>query len=327
MSGAITVMRPEAGGMTRRGPSGEGAVAMVTGASSGIGEATARCLARAGFRVALVARRQHLLEEVGAKIRAAGGEARVIPADLADEGQTHRACQLALDSFGTVDLLVNNAGYGPPFALEQMDRTALRHAFDVNLLASAQLIAELTPVMRAHGGGRIINVSSLANKVAAPFATVYAATKAALESMTDCLRLELEPWNIALSLVIPGFVHTPTFQKAKEVSRAVREDLGNPYRDRMAKLEQFADTQLAKTGITAEEVGAVIVRAAKASVPKPRYYVPLTARLAAAVFGELPDRARDRVLLGMYGIASRSNGPRLGGLVSSPLRAPRKQSS
>ena len=327
MSGAIPYVRPEAGRVMRRGLAGEGAIAMVTGASSGIGEATALCLARAGFRVALVARRQHLLEDVCAKIRAAGGEALVLPADLADEGQTRRACRRALDAFGTVDLLVNNAGYGPPFALEQMDRTALRHVFDVNLLASAQLIAELTPVMRARGGGRIINVSSLASKVAAPFATVYAATKAALESMTDCLRLELEPWNIVLSLVIPGFVHTPTFEKAKEVSRAVRTDEGNPYRERMAKLEQFADAQLAKTGIPAEEVGAVILRAAKASVPKPRYYVPLTARLAAAVFGELPDQVKDRVLLGMYGIASRSDGPRLGRLVSSPPRAHRRQSS
>jgi NAD(P)-dependent dehydrogenase (short-subunit alcohol dehydrogenase family) len=281
-----------------------GRVAIVTGASSGIGEATALCMVRSGFRVALVARRESMLCALAERIRADGGEALPIAADLADTLETHAVVEQTLRAYGGVDVLVNNAGYGPPWALEQMNRDQVRHAFDVNLFGAAQLIAELTPVMRAQGGGRIVNVSSLARSVAAPFATVYAGTKAALESMTDCLRLELGPFGIALCLVVPGFVFTPTFEKAKNAARAVRADPENPYRESMAVLERFADEQLAKTGIAAKTVGEVIVRAATACAPKPRYYVPFSARVAAKVFSELPDASRDRILLRMYGLTA-----------------------
>ncbi|HMJ51862.1 MAG TPA: SDR family oxidoreductase [Polyangiaceae bacterium] len=284
-------------------------VAIVTGASSGIGEATAVCLARAGFRVVVVARREPLLHLLAARIGGEGGQALPIAADLADTAETHAIVERTLDAFGGVDILVNNAGYGPPWALEQMNRDQVRHAFEVNLFGAAQLIAELTPVMRAQGAGRIINVSSLAKGVAAPFATVYAATKAALESMTDCLRLELGPFGIALCLVVPGFVHTPTFEKAKAVARAVRADPQNPYRESMATLERFADVQLAKTGIPAEAVADVIVRAATTRSPKSRYYVPFSARVAAKFFSELPDASRDWLLLRLYGLAAHERTP------------------
>jgi NAD(P)-dependent dehydrogenase (short-subunit alcohol dehydrogenase family) len=300
----FAAMRPSG-----RSDEGKGRVAIVTGASSGIGEATALCMARTGFRVALVARRESMLRALAERIRFDGGEALPVAADLADTAQTHAVVDQTLHAFGTIDILVNNAGYGPPWALEQMNRDQVRHAFDVNLFGAAQLIAEVTPIMRRQGGGRIINVSSLASSVAAPFATVYAATKAALESMTDCLRLELGPFGIGLCLVIPGFVLTPTFEKAKSAARAVRADPENPYRQPMAVLERFADEQLAKTGIAAEEVGKVIVRAATARAPKPRYYVPFSARVAARVFGELPDVSRDRLLSRMYGLAALEKAP------------------
>src|SRR6185503_10826012 len=121
-------------------------VAVVTGASSGIGEATALCMARAGFRVVVVARREPLLHDLAARVRGEGGEALPVGADLANAAQTHAVVEQTLSAFGGVDVLVNNAGYGPPWALEQMNRDQVRHAFEVNLLAAAQLIAELTPV-------------------------------------------------------------------------------------------------------------------------------------------------------------------------------------
>jgi NAD(P)-dependent dehydrogenase (short-subunit alcohol dehydrogenase family) len=130
--------------------------------------------------------------------------------------------------------------------------------------------------------------------------------------MTDCLRLELGPFGIALCLVVPGFVHTPTFEKAKSLARAMRILPENPYRAPMATLERFADEQLARTGISAETVGKVIVRAATARAPKSRYYVPFSARVAAKLFGELPDAARDRLLLRMYGLPARQRAPDTG---------------
>ncbi|MDH3625316.1 MAG: SDR family oxidoreductase [Myxococcales bacterium] len=274
-------------------------VAIVTGASSGIGEATAHCLAEAGFTVVLAARRRALLDQVAEEITKKGGKALSVPTDLSDAQATSALVRKALEEFGRVDVLVNNAGYGPPYALEQLDRQALRHVFDVNLLSAMQLIGELTPVMRAQGGGRIINIGSLARYVGAPIAAAYAATKGGMEAMTACMRLELAPWNIRLSLVVPGFVDTPTFDTAREAGQHLRDDPENPYRKLMTDLDEFAKEQL-KSAASPEDVGKVVVKAATADAPKTRYFVPRAARTTARMFGMMPDRLADRILLKMY---------------------------
>jgi NAD(P)-dependent dehydrogenase (short-subunit alcohol dehydrogenase family) len=274
-------------------------VAIVTGASSGIGEATAHCLAKAGYAVVVAARRADLLDRLVEEIRAKGGTALSVPTDLSDAEQTSELVQTALDSFGRVDVLVNNAGYGPPYALEQMDRDAMRHVFDVNLLSGMQLIAELTPSMREQGGGRIINISSLARYVGAPLASAYAATKGGMEALTACMRLELSPWNIKLSVIVPGFVDTPTFDKSRAAGQHLRDDSANPYRQLTEDLDAFATEQL-KSAVSPEEVGKAVVRAATAPSPKTRYFVPKSARTAARMFSALPDLVADRLLLRMY---------------------------
>lgn len=274
-------------------------VAIVTGASSGIGEATAHCLAKAGFSVVLAARRADLLDGIVADITAQGGKALSVPTDLSDAEQTSALVRTTLDTFGRVDTLVNNAGYSPPCALEQLDREAMRHVFDVNLLSGMQLLAELTPVMRQQGGGRVINISSLSRYVGAPLAGAYAATKGGMEALTACMRLELSPWNIKLSLIVPGFVDTPTFDKSREAGQHLRDDPNNPYQKLMSDLDDFAQEQL-KSAIAPEEVGKAVVKAATADSPKTRYFVPKSARTAARIFGALPDRVADRLLLKMY---------------------------
>jgi NAD(P)-dependent dehydrogenase (short-subunit alcohol dehydrogenase family) len=274
-------------------------VAIVTGASSGIGEATAHCLAKAGFSVVLAARRADLLDSIVEDINAQGGKALSVPTDLSDAEQTSALVQAALDAFGRVDVLVNNAGYGPPYALEQMDRRAMRHVFDVNLLSGMQLIAELTPTMRAQGGGRIINISSLSRYVGAPLAAAYAATKGGMEALTACMRLELSPWNIEFSVIVPGFVDTPTFDKSREAGQHLRDDPSNPYRQLMTDLDAFATDQL-KSAVPPEDVGKAVLKAATVDSPKTRYFVPRSARTAARMFGSLPDRVADRLLLKMY---------------------------
>jgi NAD(P)-dependent dehydrogenase (short-subunit alcohol dehydrogenase family) len=274
-------------------------VAIVTGASSGIGEATAHCLAQAGYAVVLAARRADLLDSIVADIRAAGGEALSVPTDLSDAEQTSALVRTTLDTFGRVDVLVNNAGYGPPYALEQMDRTALRHVFDVNILSGMQLIAELTPTMREQGGGRIVNISSLSRYVGAPLVAAYAATKGGMEAMTACMRLELSPWNIQFSVIVPGFVDTPAFDKSRQAGEHLRDDPSNPYRQLMSDLDAFATEQL-KSAVPPEDVGKAVVKAVTADSPKTRYFVPWSARTSARMFGSLPDRLADRLLLKMY---------------------------
>ncbi len=274
-------------------------VAIVTGASSGIGAATARRFARGGYAVVLAARRSELLHAIASEIESDGGRALAVPTDLSVAQETSALIRAALDAYGRVDVLVNNAGYGPPYALEQLNREQLRHVFDVNLLSAMQLIGELTPIMRDQGGGRVVNISSLSRYVGAPFASSYAATKGGMEAMSACMRLELAPWNIKLSVVVPGFVDTPAFETSRAAGKHLREDPNNLYRDLMDHLDEFADQQL-ESAIAPEDVAEVIWKAATTSDPKPRYFAPRSARTAARMFSIMPYRLAERILHGMY---------------------------
>ena len=278
---------------------GSNRVAIVTGASSGIGEASARSLAEAGFDLALVARRRPRLEALAKEIEATGRRAIAIEADLADTAPTTRVVEETMGAFDRVDVLVNNAGYSPAAAVEQLPRDSVRHTFDVNLIAGLQLTGAVAPIMRAQGGGRIINMSSLAASVQAPIAVVYSATKAGIEAATRCLRLELAPWNIELSLVVPGFVDTPTFDNSREMAGEQRADPDNPYRQLMFDLDEFAKAQVANA-LPPEAVGRVVTRAATARRPRAVYYAPRTARLQRVMLGALPERWTDAILRRVY---------------------------
>jgi short-subunit dehydrogenase len=278
--------------MTRR-------AAIVTGGSSGIGEATARMLALNGFDVAIIARRKDRLEALAMDIEEAGGRAIAIAADLADEGATERAARQALESLGRIDLLVNNAGYSPGRAIEQITRQELRHIFDVNLFSALQLIGAVTPKMRDQGGGRIINIGSLAALISAPLAIPYAMTKIGIHAATDSLRLELAAFGIELSLVIPGFVDTATFENARVESQYLRDDPNNPYLQSMFDLDELAKKNL-RNSISPDQVARVVLRAATARRPKRRYYTPFSARLQVGLLGLLPAPVRDAILLRVY---------------------------
>lgn len=276
-------------------------VALVTGASSGIGEASARALGGAGFRVVLVARRRERLEQAAKAIEAAGGEALPIAADLADAASTSGALRRAIDVFGRVDVLVNNAGFSPGAALEQFARAELAHIFEVNLFSALQLAGEVAPLMRAQGGGRIINVGSMGGSVPAPLAIPYAATKAGLDLATRGLRLELAPWRIHVSLVVAGFVKTAVFDNARRGSEHLRRDPDNPYRKLFFDLDEFTQRKLVNA-LTPDDLGRVILRAATERRPKARYYAPFSARLQSGLLNLLPDRWLHRLLLRVYGI-------------------------
>jgi short-subunit dehydrogenase len=273
--------------------------ALVTGASSGIGEAAARALAREGYALALIARRKDRLDLLVKDIEAAGGRALAIAADLAEDEATQFAARDAIAWLGRIDLLVNNAGYSPGAAIEQVSRQDLRHIFDVNLLSALHLIGAVTPQMRAQGGGRIVNVGSVAALVPAPLAIPYAATKVGMHVATDALRLELGRFGITLSLVIPGFVDTAVFDNARSASQALREDLDNPYRQTMFDLDELAMKNL-ENALSPEDVAKVIVRAATARRPKPRYYTPRSTLLQKVFLGMLPARSLDAILSRVY---------------------------
>ena len=145
----------------------------------------------------------------------------------------------------------------------------------------------------------------MAAGVQAPMAVVYSATKAGIEAATRCLRLELAPWNIRLSLVIPGFVDTATFDNSRAMASELRADTGNPYRQLMFDLDDFAKAQL-RNALAPEAVGAVVARAATARRPRGVYYAPRSARLQRMALGALPERWADRILARVYRSAPKS---------------------
>ncbi len=273
--------------------------AIVTGASSGIGEATARGLARAGYALALIARRKDRLDLLVKEIEEAGGRALAIAADLADDEATERAAGEALAFLGSIDLLVNNAGYSPGAAIEQFSRDRLRHIFDVNLLSALQLTGAVTPHMRAQGGGRIINVGSLAAIVPAPLAIPYAATKIGMQAASDALRLEVGRFGIDVSLIVVGFVDTAVYENARSGAQDLRSDPNNPYRQTMFDLDELATKNL-EGALSPADVAKVIVLAATARRPKPRYYAPRSALWQKVFLGMLPARGLEAMLRRVY---------------------------
>ncbi|WP_158884106.1 oxidoreductase [Rhodanobacter sp. L36] len=177
-------------------------VALITGASSGIGEATARRLLADGYVVYAAARR---LERMQA-LKTAG--ARLLSLDLTDDASIVAAVDAIRQAEGRLDVLVNNAGYGSYGALEDVPLDEGRRQFEVNLFGLARLIQLSTPMMRAQRGGHIVNITSIGGKMHEPLGSWYHATKFAVEGLSDCLRMELAPFGIEVVIVEPGAIRT-----------------------------------------------------------------------------------------------------------------------
>jgi NADP-dependent 3-hydroxy acid dehydrogenase YdfG len=177
----------------------EGSVVMVTGASSGIGAATARLAAKEGARLVLAARRADRLEALAGELP----HAVAIATDVTDPGQLPTAVQVALDAYGRLDVLVNNAGQGLHVPLEQVNPDDFRAILELNVVAPLVAMQTVLPVMRAQGGGSIVNVSSGTSQRVIPGLGAYAATKAALNMLSAVARAEFASAGIAVSTVYP----------------------------------------------------------------------------------------------------------------------------
>ena len=187
-----------------------GKVAIITGASRGIGAAIATQLSAAGAKVVLAARKPEALEEVAAQIRAAGGEALAVPAHMGqDEGRAELVAR-AVAHFGQVDVLVNNAATNPHFGpMMSCDWGAFRKTFEVNLEGYFGMTREVVNHLAARKApGSIINVTSVAGLRAAPLQGVYGMTKAAVISMTQTLAIELGGAGVRVNAIAPGLIET-----------------------------------------------------------------------------------------------------------------------
>jgi NADP-dependent 3-hydroxy acid dehydrogenase YdfG len=183
-------------------------IALVTGASSGIGAATAELLAREGALVAVVARRADRLNSLVERIVAAGGRAAAFAADVAKETEASAVAQEVLTRFGRVDILVNSAGIVRPGDVETADAAHWREMIDVNLLAAMYLSQAVLPTMRSHSDGHIVNVSSTAGRTVGVRHSGYAASKHAVNAFSEALRQEVAGFGIRVTIVEPGATNT-----------------------------------------------------------------------------------------------------------------------
>lgn len=206
----------------------EGRKAVITGASSGIGEATAEVLASEGAAVALAARRGDRLEALATRISDAGGRAIAAECDVTDQAQAEALIERARDELGGVDILVNNAGVMLLGPVEGADPDEWRRMIDVNGLALLYCTRAALPVIRERGGGNIVNVSSVAGRTANLGVGVYNFTKWGVVGFSEALRQEALNSNIRVTCVEPGFVDTelqghntnPLVVEATEKTRA-----------------------------------------------------------------------------------------------------------
>jgi len=192
-------------------------VVIVTGASSGIGEATARQFGREGAKVVLAARRLDRLETLAQEIAAmnSGAETLVVQADLSKPEDIQKLIDGTMRKFGRIDVLVNNAGFGRLDWLEKLDPVKdIQAQFDVNVMGVIQTTRQVLPIMMKQRSGHIINMGSMAGLVATPTYTVYAATKHAVHGFSEALRREVKPWGIDVSMLYPGAVVSEFAQHA-----------------------------------------------------------------------------------------------------------------
>jgi NADP-dependent 3-hydroxy acid dehydrogenase YdfG len=183
-------------------------VVVVTGASSGLGEATARHLAQQGAMLVLGARRQDRIQALAKDLTGSGSKAVAVTMDVTNRQQVQMLVDTAVESYGRIDVMINNAGLMPQALLERLQVDEWERMIDVNLKGVLYGIAAALPIMKQQKSGHFINVSSVAGHKVGPGFAVYAATKFAVRALSEGLRQEVKPYNIRTTVISPGAVAT-----------------------------------------------------------------------------------------------------------------------
>jgi NAD(P)-dependent dehydrogenase (short-subunit alcohol dehydrogenase family) len=275
---------------------------LITGASRGIGRATALRLARAGWTVYATVRRASDGEELVAE--AAGGEIRPLQLDVTSDEQI-AALGEALPE--RLDAIVNNAGIVVSGPLETLSADDVREQFEVNVVGAVALTNLVLPRLRA-SRGRIVFVSSLSGMISTPMTGAYNASKFAIEAIADAWRLELRPWGVSVILVQPAMTDTDLWRNAPETLEAEVAEMTAEHRDLYADhLEGMRRTlpRIQKMAKPVEGVAATIERALSASRPRARYPVGVDVKVQAALSGVTPVRVKDAAFGRLTGTPAR----------------------
>ena len=279
---------------------------VITGASTGIGEACALRLDQQGWRVFAGVRK----EADGERLKQqASDRLAPITIDVTDQATIESAAEVVASAVGEAGLagLVNNAGITVPGPIEFLPIEELRRQLEVNTIGQIAVTQAFLALIRK-GHGRIVNMGSIGGRMATPFIGAYCASKFAMEALTDSLRQELRPWDIGVSIVEPGSIATPIWEKGRAAADELEERLPQAardlYGDAIDAMGRAVDKR-AKAGIPADEVAKAVEHALTAKRPKTRYLVGMDARLPAILAKVVPDRARDGLIARNLGLPGR----------------------
>jgi len=261
-------------------------VFLITGCSSGIGRATAVEAAAAGHRVFATGRRPESLGDLGPGIE-------ILPLDVTDDAGIHRVVSDVIARAGQIDVLVNNAGYGQMGTVEDVALARWRAEFDVNVFGLIAVTQAVLPHMRARRAGRVINIGSIAGRIAYPFGGAYCASKYAVEAISDALRLEVERFGIRVVLVEPGPIRTRFGDRVETEVDSLAHDPGSPYHAWYEKAFERFRRETRVGSLPPEAVAGVVLRAAAARRPRARYLVTWPAKLFAFAKRIVPDAILD----------------------------------
>jgi NAD(P)-dependent dehydrogenase (short-subunit alcohol dehydrogenase family) len=277
-----------------------GKTALVTGASSGIGEATALQLAELGYTVYAGARRVDRMSDLAAR------GIRTKSVDVTEDGSMVALVETIIADTGRIDALINNAGYGMYGALEDVPIEEARRQFEVNVFGLARLTQLVLPHMRAQRDGYIVNISSMGGKIWEPLGSWYHASKFAVEGLSDSLRVEVAEFGIKVVIIEPGTIRSEWADIAAAQLEATSAN--TPYA-RQAKLVAAGLRAAERLFIAAgpEVVAEVIGKAVQDPRPRTRYTAGGGARAFLLAERILPDRGFDRIIQLGYRLASRSN--------------------
>lgn len=262
-------------------------VALVTGASSGIGEAAAKRLLEAGHVVYAGARRLDRMASLAAR------GAILLPLDLTDDASIVAAVERIRAERGRLDVLLNNAGYGSYGAVEDVPIAEGRRQFEVNVFGLARLVQLVTPMMRAQRAGTILNISSMGGKIWEPLGAWYHATKFAVEGFSDCLRMELAPFGIDVVVIEPGAINTEWGGIALET---LAHTSGGTAYAAQAEEKRALFLSSVTTGSDPDVVAQAVLAAVSARQPKTRYAVGAFAKPMIFAVTFLPNRAFDWIM-------------------------------
>lgn len=281
-------------------PKLEGQVVIITGASAGIGAETARRLARGGARVVLNARRQDRLDALKREIESAGGNALAVAGDVTSADDRRRLISETMNAHSRIDGLVNNAGYGQRGPLEIVPIEAIRKNFETNVFSLLALTQLVMPVMRGQGSGTIVNISSVAGRVARPFSSIYDSTKHALEALSDGMRGEMAPFGVRVVIIEPGFIITEFLEVANSIAKDIPQR-DNPYstflNDTDSSIRRFR-----RLAGTPDDIARLVERALTAAKPKLRYAAPAHAHIFLALKWLMPEGLLDRLMKRQMGL-------------------------